>query len=282
MSQSDTEAAARAKQSREFAKRHKELVEREAAIDERETALDMGQSAIQLELRILEGKVAAKQDELVTLEAKLTKDTANRKEQLAKFDSRLQRAEIATEQAIQKKEATQDKLALVISQTDLTREALQKIERDVTGRQRYLKEQEDTIDKVLKDGNYAISSVNRELGEMEREKEKLVLEAYNKADEIKQLGNQVLAEQQRLEELTRRYEAAKEDYRADLADIKNQLATATKEYDATLERTDQRLLELKTREAELAIRQDVVQKQAEQVQGEKRQLDSKKALYGLM
>jgi chromosome segregation ATPase len=244
--------------------------------------LDEGNADSQHELRLLEGKVGAAQLQLDSINAELGSLRSARK--LA-VDERDRMAKQAAEQAslVQSMvEERQAELAGVGQQVKAAKKEVRAIDTERSNRKKYLAQQEELIEATTQEGNQQLAALNRQIAEFEGKKEELLrnlntIEA-NIADGVKRVDEL----EEKLDTLRERYEITAVKYRGELAASRAAMVDATERTTRMNEGLEAKQLELKTKESELNIRADVLAKRAEEVEGEKRKLDSKKALYGIL
>lgn len=268
------------KQSRELDRRTKELETWVTTLDEREQALDEKRTELDHQIKLLEARVLARHDELATLEGR--QETIKAEGQKI-VDGHLARQRKASEEAQKATSFLTERKALLVDCTEaikLAKKQLKATEDEIKERKVYFVDQEGIITQALNIGNQAIQATNRELGEMEKQKEAILVEVHTFHGRIKQVTDELEAAETKLATLDARYTEAVERYRLELGDLRKEIETTQADRDNREQALTARHDELATRARELTVQAEVLDRRAGDLADEQRRLDSKRALYG--
>lgn len=267
--------------SRDLSRKDRELQEWEDSLAKRQELYDGATGGAEHKLKLLESKIASKEEDLVRLERKLndkTTGSTTETERLNKVTATARERKDAAQASVTR--ATED-LSILTTKTVTAQKRLKEVEDEVKARKVYLMEQEELIEKSANEGNNKLQDIGREYKKFELEREELLAKLHTDTTAVARLQSQIEEKEEDMTRLKLRYEDAASEYRQSLTALKLEIAQAQSTLKKTNAETGGKLLELKAERAEIEVAREVVAKQREEVTSEKRRLESLKVMYGM-
>lgn len=280
MKQPSLDQSTLSKRARELARKDEDLAKWEEQLARREAAMD-DTTTVSINLKVIEAKIEAKNEELVRLGRTIEQKADRNKEEIRVMD---RKAEEADDRYKVSKVTAQKSLELV---TELSVKAVEakkvliQVEQEIKDRKVYLLEQEELIEKSADEGNNKLQDVGREYKKFELEREELLTKLHADTTASTRLEDIITNQQLAIDNLRQRYEDAATEYRQKLTDVKMEIATAQDEAKKVSAETDGKLLELRAERAEIEVAREVIVKQKADLVSEKRRLESQRSVYGL-
>lgn len=280
MKQPSLDQSTLSKRARELARKDEDLAKWEEQLARREAAMD-DTTTVSINLKVIEAKIEAKNEELVRLGRTIEQKADRNKEEIRVMD---RKAEEADDRYKVSKVTAQKSLELV---TELSVKAVEakkvliQVEQEIKDRKVYLLEQEELIEKSADEGNNKLQDVGREYKKFELEREELLTKLHADTTASTRLEDIITNQQLAIDNLRQRYEDAAIEYRQKLTDVKMEIATAQDEAKKVSAETDGKLLELRAERAEIEVAREVIVKQKADLVSEKRRLESQRSVYGL-
>lgn len=267
--------------SRELSRKERDLQEWEDSLTKRQELYDNATDGSEHKLKVLEGRVEAKQEELDALQRKVDAATTKASEEISKLEKQAQTNRDLTSEARTGLQRVLDEVKQRGEEGAAAKVKLKEVEAEIKVRQNYRDDQERLIDDSINEGNQELNRINREIKAFDTEREELLTKIHQDKLSIGAAKETLEGLQSDSSRLKQRYDEAAASYRAELVDLKRNIEEKRIERDRIVAETDAKLLEIRSERAELEVTREVTQKQKDDVFAEKRRLESMKATYGL-
>lgn len=266
---------------RELSHKERDLAEWEESLSRRQHLYEEAGSNAEVKFKGLESKIAQRTEDLARLETEMVaKGAENEKTMTIILQSR-DKAQERKEESERQLEQRQAEVKAVRESLARLQEQLSELESEVKDRKKYQLEQEELIDKSMREGNEELAARHREIKRTEQEREELLTKLHEDSLKSGALETQIGERQDDIVRLTQRYDDAAKEYRAKLVEVKLEIGEVETARDKVVAETNTKLLEIKSERAELEVTREVIRKQKEDIFSEKRRLESMKATYGM-
>lgn len=254
---------------------------REQAVAQKELNQEKLQKELEVKIKVLDGKIASKADELIVLEEKalkqklrLSEETKSSQQLIEKSHTKLAEVKSWVKKAL-------DSLEEAKSLKSKAAGELKSIQDQIAERTKYLNDQEQEIAS-------AISVWNGQLEDIKLDGEKALKNKENTLREVNDLDRRrstlildIEALSNKKSTLEATYEDTADKYKKSLDDMRDQLTAAKVEFREMMEKTEQRFNELEGKEKEIAIKNQALTRKSQELYDENRRIDSKRSTFGL-
>jgi chromosome segregation ATPase len=267
--------------SRELSRKERDLQEWEDSLAKRQELYDNAGDGAEHKLKVLDGRVQAKQEELDALQRKVDAATVALESDITILDNKFAKAKERLADTETSIGTAAESLTVHNNGVNKAKTKLKEVEAEIKVRQNYRDDQERLIDDSINEGNQELNRINREIKAFDTEREELLTKIHQDKLSIGAAKETLEGLQSDSSRLKQRYDEAAASYRAELVDLKRNIEEKRIERDRIVAETDAKLLEIRSERAELEVTREVTQKQKDDVFAEKRRLESMKATYGL-